>query len=112
MISTLENCNYDTMLEPLDWRFSAAIVGLIQYFDFHNIKYEVDEECIRYNKDDITEEKYLEFVENKYTDKLHHKLVENILKQSEISDEQIKLVNDKLKANTIIHNDIRQFMKK
>lgn len=108
MISTLKNCNYDTMLEPSDWRFSAAIAGLIQYFDFHNIKYEVDDECIRYNKDDITEEKYLEFVENKYTDKLHHKFVENILKQSEISDEQIKLVNEKLKANTVMKNTFKK----
>lgn len=107
MISTLENCNYDTMLEPSDWRFSAAIVGLMQYFDFHNIKYDVDDECIRYNRKDITEEKYLEFVENKYSEKLHHKQVENILKQNEISDEQVKLVNDRLKANTIMKNTFK-----
>lgn len=108
MRTTLENGSYDTMLEPSDWRFSAAIAGLMQYFDYHNIKYENDHECILYNENDISEERYLEFVESRYSEKLHHKAVENILKQSEISDEQIKLVNDKLKANTIMKNTFKK----
>ena len=102
MRTILKDSNYDTMLEPSDWRFSAAITGLIQYFDYHNINYEIDDESIMYNESDITEERYLRFVENKYGEKLHHKSIENILKQDEINDEQIKLVNDKLKANTIM----------
>lgn len=104
MRNTLENGNYDTMLEPSDWRFSASIAGLIQYFDYHNIKYEMNDECILYNENDISEEKYLEFAESRYAEKLHHKAIESILKQTEITDEQIKFVNDKLKANTIMKN--------
>lgn len=102
MKTYLENEKYDTMLEPSDWRFSAAIVGLMQYFDYHNINYETNDEYIKYNQSDIDEEKYLEFVEDKYSEDLHHKAVEHILSQTELSDEQIKLVNDKLKANTIM----------
>lgn len=102
MKTSLENKNFDTMLEPSDWRFSAAIYGIIQYFDYHGIEYEIDDDAILYNQGDITEEKYLEFIENKYGEKLHHKLIENILIGSEFSDDQIKLVNEKLKANTIM----------
>lgn len=104
MKTKLDNNDYDTMLEASDWRFSAAIVGLMQYFDFHNIKYAVEDDYILYNENYICEEKYLEFVESKYNDKLHHKVVESILKREELSDQEIKLVNDKLKANTIMKN--------
>jgi len=43
---------YDTVLECLDWRYSAAIVGLIKYFKFSNevyeeIAYEQEEESTR-----------------------------------------------------------------
>ena len=39
MKTTLQNNNYDTMLEASDWRFSAAIVGLMQYLDYYNLDY-------------------------------------------------------------------------
>lgn len=102
MRTVLKDSNYDTMLEPSDWRFSAAIVGLIEYFDYHNIKYENDDEYILYNESDITEERYIKFIESKYGEKLHHKLVEIKLKCDEFSSDDIKEVNDKLKANSII----------
>lgn len=102
MKTTLENNSYDTMLEPSDWRFSAAIVGLMQYLDYHDLDYKVEDDCIYYNREDLNEEKYLEFVEYKYGEELHHKVVENILSKEDLSDEEIKLVNDKLSANTIM----------
>lgn len=102
MRTSVEDKNYDTMLEPSDWRFSAAIVGLMQYFDYLNIKYEIKDEFILYNKSDICEGNYLKFVEGKYGDKLHHKAVEDILKKSELLEEDKKRVNEKLKANTIM----------
>lgn len=94
--------SYDTSLEPSDWRYSAAIVGLMQYLDYHDLDYKIDEDCILYKSDDITEEKYLEFVEYKYGEELHHKIVERILSKDEINEEQVKLVNEKLAANTIM----------
>lgn len=107
MKTSLKDKNYDTRLEPSDWRFSAAIIGLMQYFDYHNIKYEINNEAILYNQDEITEDKYLQFVESKYGEKLHHKAVENVLIQSEINEEQIKFINDKLRANTIMKNTFK-----
>ncbi|MGY5218303.1 type I CRISPR-associated protein Cas8a1/Csx8 [Clostridium butyricum] len=102
MKTSIDNNKYDTMLEPSDWRFSAAIVGLMKYLSYHNFDYEVEEDCILYNSEDISEDKYLEFVEYKYGNDLHHKIAESILSNEEISDEQQKVVNDKLSGNTIM----------
>lgn len=102
MKTILQNNNYDTMLEPSDWRFSAAIVGLIQYLDYHDLDYKIEDDSIYYNSEDINEKKYLEFVEYKYGEELHHKAVENIISNEEINEEQIKRVNEKLSANTIM----------
>lgn len=102
MKTTLENNSYDTMIEPSDWRYSAAIVGLIQYLDYHDLNYKVDDDVIYYSSCEITEDKYLKFVEYKYGEELHHKVVENILAKSEFTDEEVKLVNEKLAANAIM----------
>lgn len=99
---TLQNNNYDTMLEPSDWRFSATIVGLMQYLDYHDLDYKIEDDYIFYNNEYITEEKYLEFVEYKYGEELHHKVVENILSNEEVNDVQVKIINEKLVANTIM----------
>ena len=98
MKTSIQNNNYNTMLEPSDWRFSAAINGLIQYLDYHQLEYEIDDDYILYNSEDITEEKYLEFVEDKYGEEFHHKMVENILSIEEFNDDKVKLVNEKLSA--------------
>ena len=107
MKSIIEDMDFDTRLEASDWRYSAAIVGLIKYFDYHQIEYKVEHDFILYNGKDIDENKYLEFVEYNYGEELHHKLVENILSQEEFSEEQIKIVNEKLanksgSSNTIM----------
>ena len=54
MKTTLQNNNYDTMLEASDWRFSAAIVGLMQYLDYYNLDYKIEDEYIYYNTSDIS----------------------------------------------------------
>lgn len=102
MKKTLQNDNYDTKLEAMDWRSSAAILGLLQYFNYHSFDHVIEDDYILYNSSDINEEKYLEFVEYKYGQELHHKVVETILANEEINDDQVKLVNDKLVANTIM----------
>ena len=108
MKTTLQNNNYDTMLEPSDWRFSAAIVGLMQYLDYYDLDYKVEDDCIYYNISDITEEKYLEFVEYKYGEELHHKVVENILSSEDISEDQVKKINEKISANTIMKKNFNK----
>ena len=62
--------NNRVKLEPLDWRWSAAIVGLIKYFDYHNIKYDMDEDSIEFDKSEIDDEKYLMFVEDHFSDSM------------------------------------------
>ena len=105
MKTRVEIDNYNTKLEASDWRFSAAIYGLIQYFQYlerYGVKYELCDDYILYNSEDITEERYLKFVENRYKEEFHHKAIENILSREELSDDDIKVVNTKLSANTIM----------
>ena len=48
MVTRLENDIFDIMVEPSDWRYSAAIVGLSRYFEdrdkMEDEDYEVDED--------------------------------------------------------------------
>lgn len=100
---------FDTKLETSDWRYSASIVGLKKYFDFledrgHKAKgttYKIEDDCLFYNFADITEEWYCAFVEHYFVKQMHHKVVEEILESEELTNEQIKAVNDKLKFNSI-----------
>lgn len=107
--------DYDTLLQPTDWRFAAAVVGLCKYFDYfgivYKVLYDVEEkpdnyihgfDGIIYKSEDITEEKYLEFAENYFEKYMTHKNILNILESQEFSDEQIKLVNDLVKSKTVL----------
>lgn len=110
MKSTIKNEKFNTKMETSDWRYSASIVGLLKYFNYlvsigckeEFELYEIDHDVIAYNSEDITEERYLMFVEYYFENAMHHKVIEQILNNSEFTDEQMKLVNDKLKANTIM----------
>ena len=107
MKTIIEDRKFDTKMEASDWRYSASILGLIKYFDYHQLDYMIEDDFILYSSKDIDENKYLEFVEYNYGEELHHKLVENILLQEEFSEEQIKIVNEKLahkngSSNTIM----------
>ena len=87
-------------LEPSDWRWSATIVGLVKYFDEYDINYDIEDEFIEFNEDDITDEKYLLFVEKHFSEMMHHKKVEEILEGTNLTEEVIKIVNEKLSKNT------------
>lgn len=125
MIVKLENQKYDTLLLPIEWRFSAATVGLIRFFEYiektEGIKlYERTHknedldvyreiggyiEGIKYNKSDLTEERYLDFCEAFFADEFQHIKAERILREEEFSEEQIALVNNLLTgqdANTVL----------
>lgn len=43
----------------------------------------------------------MKFVEQKYSEDMHHVLAEELLLEEEPSEEQIKLINEKLTANTV-----------
>lgn len=107
MIETVLEENFDLKIEPSDWRFSSVISGLIEYFKFYSIDYKLDEEALYFNSEEFTNERYLEFVENKYSDDMHHKVVEGLLKKVEFTDEEIKFINEKLQANDIMKNKFK-----
>lgn len=83
---------------PLDWRYSASIVGLVLYLKFHNKNYTLEKEYLEFDEEDITEKEYLEFVEEHFSDYMYHK---EILKNLDTSDEKsIKKVNELMQKNT------------
>ena len=115
MKTKIDYFDYDTLLQPTDWRFAAAVVGLSKYFDYfgivYKVLYDVEEkpdnyihgfDGIIYKSEDITEEKYLEFAENYFEKYMTHKNILNILESQEFSEEQIKLVNDLVNRKTVL----------
>ena len=115
MKTKIDYFDYDTLLQPTDWRFAAAAVGLCKYFDYfgidYKVLYDVEEkpdnyihgfDGIIYKSEDITEEKYLEFAESYFEKYMTHKNILNILESQEFSEEQIKLVNALVKSKTVL----------
>ena len=115
MKTKIDYFDYDTLLQPTDGSFAAAVVGLCKYFDYfgivYKVLYDVEEkpdnyihgfDGIIYKSEDITEEKYLEFAENYFEKYMTHKNILNILESQEFSEEQIKLVNDLVKSKTVL----------
>ncbi|MCD8157626.1 MAG: type I CRISPR-associated protein Cas8a1/Csx8 [Clostridiales bacterium] len=103
MKTLIEEEYFNVKIEPSDWRYSAAIVGLARYFDYYekdDVPFCKEKDCIKFNSEDITEERYLKFAEYFYGDGFHHVFLENLLKNKELSEEQIKLANEKLSGNT------------
>ncbi|MBU5487887.1 type I CRISPR-associated protein Cas8a1/Csx8 [Clostridium sp. MSJ-8] len=102
MLRKSDNESYDTAIEASDWRYSASICGLIRYFRFHDMQYRIDEDTLYFNSEDIIEEKYLDYVEYSYADNMPHKNLESRLSSEEFTSDDIKDINDILKANSIM----------
>lgn len=111
MIEDKGNFNgYDRKLEFSDWRFSAAAVGIIRYLKYHKLNYSTEyngrSDVLLYNFDDIdiskNEEKYYDFAEEYFKDKMHHKMLENLLNSEDFDEEKVK--NLKSFWNTIMKN--------
>ena len=102
---------FDTAISASDWKYSAAITGLIYYFKELEKKYEIKtltideitDNFLLYNKEDITEESYLNFIEAFYPeDTLVHKKIETQLKYTkEFTPEIIKSIKENMSANTV-----------
>ncbi len=108
MKTLLENEKYDTFIEASDWRWSATILGLIKYFRYHGIDYKQAQDAIYYNQAELTKERYVAFVQYYYGEKLHHIVIQNKLSQDQFTDLDIKLINEKLKANTIMKSVMKK----
>ena len=102
--------SYNSRIEPSDWRYSAAIVGMIRFFEDMDIVHSFKGRYLYYNFEDIHNESndldgdknYLLFAEKWFSDKMHHKELDIRLGQSEFTEEQISEINKKLSANTIM----------
>ena len=101
-----ENDMYDIWLEPSDWRYSAAIVGISKFLNMYyrteDNDYEITRDYLKFKREYITEEKFLMFVEDYYGEELQHKQIESLLQKEEFSNDEVKLVNDLLKSNSIL----------
>ena len=54
----LENEVFDTEIEPSDWRYSAAIVGLYKYLSYFGEKgedFEITENSLKFHASDLTQ---------------------------------------------------------
>lgn len=103
----IDCAGYNTLLQPTDWRYAAAIVGLIRYLEFHNIKYTclsdigdrpseaiVGFDGILYNSEDVTAERYLLFVESFFQSDMTHLSILNALEESEFDNDKIKYIEN------------------
>jgi len=102
MLKVIDLENGVVQIEPSDWRWGASIVGLSKYFDYHKLDYKIEDDYIEFNEKFIDREKYLKFVEYFFSDRMHHKIIENLLEIDSLNEEQIKLLNEKLAGNSIM----------
>ena len=98
---------FNRKIEPSDWRYSAAIVGMIRFFQDRNIAYKIEGRYLYYNFEDISgdindDRDYLYFVEKWFSDKMHHKEVDIRLNKSDFNKDEISEINKKLEANTVM----------
>lgn len=93
-------------LEPLDWRYSAAIVGLYEFLEAmdqtHTTGWELHEDKLEYDDDFLTLKNYLKFVEIWFRDDLVIFKILELLDEPNPTDAQIKFVNDLLKSKTVL----------
>ena len=104
-------CHELKKIEPFDWRYAAAITGLVEYLKWLGDKapnWSIKEYSLEYDPVYITEQDYLNFVEYKYSSEMHHCIVEELLTERADTEVQIKSVNDKLSANSIMKKIFKQ----
>ena len=92
-------------LEPFDWRYSAAIVGLRKYLEWLGVEESdltITEESLEYNKKYFNRRDFLKFAEFYFKNEMHHIAIEEILEEENPSETQIAYVNEKMKANKIL----------
>lgn len=76
-------------------------------FEEEEIEFDISEDgfYLYYNYEDVSEqddEKYFDYVEKTYHDSLHHTVLEDLLRINDKSEEQIKIIKEKMNGNTIM----------
>lgn len=98
-------------LEPFDWRYSTAIVGLRKYLEWLGTEEQeliITEDTLEYNRKYLNKSEFLKFAEYYFKDDMHHIEIENKLKEKNPTEDQINIVNEKMKANTILKNKFKK----
>ena len=112
MITVVEqefyNVSYNRCLELSDWRFSASAVGLIRFFDYCDISCYKGKRNLYYNFEDIdltqkeVQDNYSRFAEFWFSELMHHMLLAELYEKRNLSDDDKKIINEKLSANSIL----------
>lgn len=105
---TLKNETFDVMIVPSDWRYSASIVGLVRFMEYFMLPHTIEEhevpgqgfsdQALLFQRDDITEERYLQFVEHCFSAELQPCILEHYLCQVDVefTAEDVKTINELL----------------
>ncbi|MBF1036856.1 MAG: type I CRISPR-associated protein Cas8a1/Csx8 [[Eubacterium] sulci] len=112
MITVVEqefyNVSYNRCLELSDWRFSASAVGLIRFFEHCSLKYYKAKRKLYYNFEDIdltqkeVQDNYSRFAEFWFSELMHHMSLAELYEKRNLSDDDKKIINEKLAANSIL----------
>lgn len=106
---------YDTLIQPTDWRYSVACLGLHRFLTYSGFDFMLLNDCedtvdgaiygfdgILYHSGDLTEENYLLFAENFFKKDMTHLTILNMLDNAEFTEENIKIINDLIKSKTVL----------
>ena len=115
MKTNVDYKGYDTLIQPTDWRYSAACLGLHRFLSYSGFDYMLLNDCedtvdgaiygfdgILYHSSDLTEENYLLFAENFFKKDMTHLTILSMLENAEFTDENIKTINDLIKSKTVL----------
>ncbi len=115
MITVIDEGPFNRKIEAGDWRHSAIIYGIYQFYEYlvkkkgYNKKalFDYDEDFFYYRYEDLQDDhRYYDFVEYYFGSALHHRFIEDALEDQEEFDlkkdkEKIKEINDRMKGNSI-----------
>ena len=92
MKTNVDYKGYDTLIQPTDWRYSAACLGLHRFLTYSGFDYMLLNDCedtvdgaiygfdgILYHSSDLTEENYLLFAENFFKKDMTHLTILSML---------------------------------
>lgn len=115
MKTNVDYKGYDTLIQPTDWRYSAACLGLHRFLSYSGFDFMLLNDCedtvdgaiygfdgILYHSSDLTEENYLLFAENFFKKDMTHLTILSMLENAEFTDENIKTINDLIKSKTVL----------
>lgn len=110
---------YDTLIQPTDWRYSAACLGLHRFFTYSGFDFMLLNDCedtfneaihgfdgILYHSSDLTEENYLLFAESYFRKYMTHLTILSMLENAEFTKENIKKVNGLIKSKKVFENTL------